>query len=83
VLALTPIVGEGFTALGAIAATAGAKLSEWAGNAELSQALQKTALKQWVLLGVGFVPGLGMAAGALAAVRDVKDRSGPAVSVIS
>jgi hypothetical protein len=73
-LALTPVIGGGFSVLGALAATVGAKVSEWSGNPELSQALQKTALKQWVLAGVGFVPGLGHAAGILAAARDLKDK---------
>lgn len=87
VASLTPVIGEGFTVLAALAATAGAKLSSWEGKAELAEALQKAALKQWVLAGVGFLPGLGMASGLMAAARDWKDKevvtNGPAVSVIA
>jgi hypothetical protein len=87
VLSITPFIGEGFTALAAIASTAGAKIAQWEGKPELAEALQKTALKQWVLLGVGFVPGIGTATGIMAAARDWKDKqnilNGPAVSVIA
>ena len=87
VIALTPMVGPGFAFITAVSASAGAKISEWQGKPELAEALQRTALKQWVLAGVGWVPGLSSAVGAMAVVRDWHDQReaalGPPVSVIA
>ena len=84
---ITPLVGNAVLPVAALLTTAGAKLTAWYGPADLADALQRIALKEWVLAGAAFVPGVGTVAGLLAATRDLNDKAdvqaAPPVSVIA
>ena len=87
-VALAPFgIGQAVLGLSALTTQGAAKVAEWKGNDALAEALQRSALKQWVLFGVGWVPGVGSATGALAAVRDWQQGRevaiGPPASVIA
>jgi len=87
-VALAPLgIGQAVLGLSALSTQGAAKVAEWKGNPELAEALQRSALKQWVLWGVGWVPGVGSVTGALAAVRDWQQGRevaiGPVASVIA